>query len=205
MMRLERALQRHFTMALGVGVAVLALNLVLYFTAVSRLDRFAKTVKAQVAANRTRLTALEAEDKSATAAVGMIKNDRQVVDDLANKIFLTKGQRLVEVQNLIQGLADSRRLQSTGLNYGYGLLPEGKVTWGRRYLKVDVGTSLSGTYGDLKAFMEDLEKSPQFLVLESFNMNAGGQGAATVQGAFQISTYFIATAADEKELAGRRR
>jgi hypothetical protein len=204
-MRLERALQRHFRMALGIGAALLALNIVLYFTAVSRLDRFAKTVKTQVAENRTRLTALETEDKSATAAVGTIKNDRQVVDDLANKIFLTKGQRLVEVQNLVLGLADSRRLQTEGLAYGYGLLPEAKANWGRRYLKVDVSMNLSGSYGDLKAFMEDLERSPQFFTLESFNMNSGGQGAAMVQGAFQISTYFIATEADEKELVGRRR
>jgi hypothetical protein len=203
-MRLERALQRHFTMALGIGAALLALNLVLYFTAVSRLDRFAKTVKAQVAENRTKLAALEAEDKSATAGVSTIKNDRQVVDDLANRIFLTKGQRLVEVQNLLLGLADSRRLQIEGMSYGYGLLPAAKAGWGRRYLRVDVSMPLSGTYGDLKAFMEDLEKSPQFLILEGFNLNAGGQGAATIQGTFQISTYFIATAADEIEIAGRR-
>jgi hypothetical protein len=204
-MRLERALQRHFTMALGIGAALLALNLVLYFTAVSRLDRFAKTVKAQVSENRTKLAALEAEDKSATAGVNMIKHDRQVVDDLANKIFLTKGQRLVEVQNLLLGLADSRRLQMEGLSYSYGLLPTAQTAWGRRYLKVDVSMPLSGTYGDLKAFMEDLEKSPQFLTLESFGMNAGGQGAGTVQGSFLVSTYFVATAADEAEIAGRRR
>jgi hypothetical protein len=205
-MRLERALQRHFTMAIGIGVALLALNLVLYFTAVSRLDRFAKTVKTQVAENRTKLAALEAEDKSATVGVSTVKNDRQVVDDLANKILLTKGQRLVEVQNLLLGLADSRHLQTAGLSYGYSVLPqEAKVVWGRRYLKLDVGMPLSGTYGDLKAFMEDLERNPQFLTLESFNMNAGNQGAASVQGAFQITTYFIATAADEREIVGRRR
>ncbi len=204
-MRLERALHKHFTKALGIGAALLALNLIVYFTAVSRLDRFAKTVKAQVADNRAKLAALEAEDKTATAGVGTIKNNRQIVDDLANGVFLTKGQRLVEVQNVLLGLTDSRRLQAEAVSYAYSMQPDAKTSWGRRYLKVDVATNLTGSYLDIKSFMEDLEKNPQFLILEAFNLNASGQGAGTVQGSFQIATYFVATEADERETAGRRK
>ena len=203
-MRLERALYRHLPMALGIGAALLALNLVLYFTAVSKLDRFAKTVKTQVADNRAKLASLEKEDKAATAGVDHVKNNRQVVGDLANKILLTKGQRLVEVQNVLLGLADARRLRVDNLTYSYSLIPrQNETPWGRRYLKVDINLPTSGSYPDLKGFMEDVQKSPQFFTLTSFSMNSGGQGGTVIQGNFVVTTYFVATAADEKEIAGR--
>lgn len=202
-MRLERALYRHLPMLLGIGAAVLALNVVLYFTAVSRLDRFSKTVKAQVSENRTRLLDLEAKHKAVTAGVDHIQNNRQVVSDLADKILLTKGQRLVEVQNLLRGFADAHRLQMDTLSYSYSFLPGGaRAVGAHRYLRVDIGMPVIGSYPDIKAFMQDIQVSPQFLSITSFNLAQTGQGAVLIQGNFTVTTYFIATAADELDLGG---
>jgi Tfp pilus assembly protein PilO len=204
-MRLERALYGHLSTLLGIGAAVLALNLVLYFTAVSRLDRFSKSVKAQVSDNRTKLLALEAKDRAAAIGVERVENNRQVVSDLADKILLTKGQRLVEVQNLLRGFADSRRLQMDRLAYSYTIiLGEKGAAASRRYLKVDINMPVMGTYPDIKDFMKDIQVSPQFLSITALNLAQTAQGAAIIQGNFIVTTYFVATAADEKELAGGR-
>ena len=203
-MRLERALYRHLPTFLGIGAAVLALNVVLYFTAVSRLDRFSKTVKVQVQENRTRLLDLEANDKAVTAGVDHIQNNRQVVSDLADKILLTKGQRLVEVQNLLRGFADAHRLQMDTLSYSYSFLPaESRSAGGHRYLKVDIGMPVMGSYPDIKGFMKDIQVSPQFLSITAMRLTQSGQGAVMVQVNFTVTTYFTATAADERDLGER--
>lgn len=204
-MRLERALYGHLSTLLGIGAAVLALNLVLYFTAVAKLDRFSKSVKAQVSDNRAKLMALEAKDKAAVAGVAAVENNRQVVSDLADKVLLTKGQRLVEVQNLLRGFADARRLQTDRLAYSYTFIPgENKAAGFRRYLKVDIGMPVMGTYSDIKDFMKDIQTSPQFLSIATVDLTQSAQGSALIQGNFIITTYFVATTADELELAGGR-
>jgi Tfp pilus assembly protein PilO len=204
-MRLERALYGHLSSLLGIGAAVLALNLVLYFTAVAKLDRFSKSVKAQVSDNRAKLMALEAKDKAAVAGVAAVENNRQVVSDLADKVLLTKGQRLVEVQNLLRGFADARRLQTDRLAYSYTFIPgENKAAGFRRYLKVDIGMPVMGTYSDIKDFMKDIQTSPQFLSIATVDLTQSAQGSALIQGNFIITTYFVATTADELELAGGR-
>lgn len=203
-MRLERALYRHLPTLLGIGAAVLVLNVVLYFTAVSRLDRFSKTVKAQVTENRTRLLDLEAKHKAVTSGVDHIQNNRQVVSDLADKILLTKGQRLVEVQNLLRGFADAHRLQMDTLGYSYSFLPGGPRSAGaHRYLRVDIGMPVIGSYPDIKAFIKDIQVSPQFLSITSLNLAQTSLGTVMIQGNFTVTTYFIATAADERDLGGR--
>jgi Tfp pilus assembly protein PilO len=204
-MRLERALYGHLSTLLGIGAAVLALNLVLYFTAVSKLDRFSKSVKAQVSENRAKLMALEAKDKAAVAGVAVVENNRQVVSDLADKMLRTKGQRLVEVQNLLRGFADARRLQTDRLSYAYKFIPaENRPAGSHRYLRVDIGMPVIGTYADIKDFMKDVQVSPQFLSITSVSLTQSAQGSALIQGNFNITTYFVATAADEQELAGGR-
>jgi Tfp pilus assembly protein PilO len=202
-MRLERALYGHLSTLLAIGAAVLALNIVLYFTAVSKLDRYSKSVKARVSDNRSKLLALEAKDRAAAAGVAIVENNRQVVTDLADKILLTKGQRLVEVQNLLRGFVDANRLQMDRLAYSYTFLPAEKGAVGaHRYLKVDIGMPVIGTYPDIKGFMKDVQISPQFLSITAVNLTQSAQGSALIQGNFTVTTYFIATAADESELAG---
>lgn len=203
-MRLERALHRHLPKLLVIGAALLALNVVIYFTAVAKLDRFSKAVKVKVQENRTLLLDIEAKDKAVTAGVDRIQNNRKVVSDLADKILLTKGQRLVEVQNLLRGFADARRLQMDNLAYSYSIFPkEGRSAGGHRYLRVDIGMPVMGTYPDIKDFMKDIQVSPQFFAITAMSLSQSGQGAVMIQGAFTVTTYFIATAADERDLGGR--
>ena len=191
-------------MLLGIGAALFALNVVVYFTAVAKLDRFSKAVKAQVQENRTKLLDLEAKDKAITAGVDHIQNNRQVVSDLADKILLTKGQRLVEVQNLLRGFADARRLQMDTLTYSYAILPGGGHFAGaHKYLKVDIGLPVTGSYPDIKDFMKDIQVSPQFLSITAMSLTQSGQSAVMIQGNFTVTTYFIATAGDERALGGR--
>jgi len=203
-MRLERALYRHLPMLLGIGAAALALNVVVYFTAVAKLDRFSKTVKVQVQENRTKLLDLEAKDKAVSTGVDRIQNNRRVVSDLADKVLLTKGQRLVEVQNLLRGFADAHRLQMDTLSYSYSFFPkEGRSAGAHRYLRVDIGMPVMGTYPDIKDFMKDIQVSPQFLSITAMSLTQSGQGAVMIQGNFTVTTYFIATAGDERDLGGR--
>ncbi len=199
-MRLERTVYKNLPLILGGGLAVVALNLVLYFTAVSRLDHFAKTVKATVAENRTKIAEMVARDKDVTAGVEDVKTDRQVVGDLTGKVLLTKGQRLVEVQKALLSFANARNLKLDSFSYGYSLFPgDDRAAWGHRYLKVSIGLAVTGPYQELKGFLQDIQDSPQFLIVSDMNLNTSSQGSALIQGTFTVDTYFVATEQDVKD------
>ncbi len=199
-MRLEHTVYKNLPLILGVGLALVVLNLVMYFTAVSRLDHFAKTVKASVEGNRAKISQMEARDKTVTAGVEDVKTDRQVVGDLTGKVLLTKGQRLVEVQKALLSFADARNLKLDSFSYGYSLFPgDTRAAWGRRYLKVSITLAVTGPYQELKGFLQDIQDSPQFLIVSDMNLNTSSQGSALIQGTFTVETYFVATEQDVKD------
>ncbi len=201
-MRLEQAVFRHLPTILIAGAVAVALNLVLYFTAVSRLDRFTRSVKAEVKANEVQIEHLEARDREVSTGVDHIKTNKQVVDDLTGNILLTKGQRLVEVQKAVAALAEAHHLQLDAIGYSYVVHPaDQKTPWGHRFLEVGISVPVSGPYQELKGFMRDIQENPQFLSISSLNLAASAQGAALIQANLALVTYFVATEQDLKELA----
>ena len=201
-MRLEQAVFRHLPTILIAGAVAVALNLVLYFTAVSRLDRFTRSVKAEVKANQAQIEQLEARDREVSTGVDHVRANKQVVDDLTGKILLTKGQRLVEVQKTLAALAEAHRLQLDTIGYSYSIYPtDQKMAWGHRFLEVGIAVPVSGPYQELKGFMRDIQDSPQFLSITSLNLAASSQGAALIQTNLALVTYFVATEQDIRDLA----
>ena len=206
-MRLEQAVFRHLPTILTGGAVAVALNLVVYFTAVSRLDRFTQSVKAEVKANQTQIEQLEARDREVTKGVDHIKTNKQVVDDLTGKILLTKGQRLVEVQKAVAAMAEAHHLQLDAIGYSYAIYPaDRKMAWGHRFLEVGISVPVSGPYQELKGFMRDIQENPQFLSISSLSLAASSQGTALIQANLALVTYFVATEQDIKDVAvkGRR-
>jgi len=204
-LNLDGLIQKKLALVLGVLAGVVAVNLAVYFLAVSNLDKHTKSTRAKVAQLREQVRDLEKQDKEISGTVSRIRTDRQVVDDLAGKVLTTRAQRLVTVQTELQKLLEDHRLQADSINYLYETYPTQETSWGRRYLKVGMVVPLSGAYQDIKGFIKEAQASPQFFLLESVNLSSGSQGGTMLRMNLMLSTYFVATDQDLQEQGPRGR
>lgn len=196
-MRLERFIYRRFALLVSICLAIVAVNLALYFTAISRLDRFSRDTKTKVADNRVKLREAEKRNKAISASVENVRVDRQVVGDLADKILMTRGQRMVMVQKELESLIQKNQLTMDNVGYSYAVLPRNeKANWGHRYVKLDMQVPLSGTYPQLKRLLQDLQESPSFLLVDAIGLSSGSQGGLQLRLNLSVSTYFVATDSD---------
>lgn len=193
-MRLEQFIFRRLP-ALLVGCLVLAgINIALYFTAVSRLDKFSKATRDKVESNRTHLLEMEKKSKEVSSGVKAITVDRQVVGDLSDKVLRTKEQRLVEAQNALQDLIHANGMTMASVSYAYAAVPPGEhPSWSHQYTKVTLQVPLTGTYPQIKGLIWDLQQSPQFFVVEALGLSSGSQGAAEIRINLVVSTLFMST------------
>ncbi len=198
-MNIERFILKRLALILGIGAGVVFLNLAVYFFGVSRLDQFARDVKGKVTANRRILK--ESEDRSQTLAssVERVRTDKKVIGDLSDKVFETRHKRLVTVQTEIQHLIDSNNLQMQTISYGYKLFPDrkDKADWGHRYFRVSMDIPLTGTYPEIKKFIQDLQASPQFFLIDELSLSSSAQGGVQLKINLAVSTYFMSTGEEE--------
>lgn len=196
-MKLEHVLQRRLRVLLLAGAGLAVLNAVIYFTAVSKLDRFARDTKEKVEANRAKLVELEAKRDKLSASVDGVRQDRRVIDDLTGKILRTRAQRLVEMQEELHKLAAQNQVALDAVSYSYTLVPSAdKAVWGHQFLRVGMQLPLSGTYQQVKSLIRDLQASPQFFILESIALTSDSQGGVILHFNLALSTYFVAEKSD---------
>ncbi len=191
-MRLEQFLYRRLPALLAGCLILAAVNVALYVTAVSRLDRFSRSTKDKVEKNRTRLQEMEKKSKEVSSAVKAISADRQVVGDLASKVLMTREQRLVGAQRALQELIGSNGLSMESVGYSYAPVPPGDGSgWGRRYTKVTMQIPLTGVYPHIKGLIWDLQQSPEFFVVEALALSSSGaQGGTDIRVNLTVSTLF---------------
>lgn len=202
-MRLERFIYRKFVLLVSVCLAIVVVNLVLYFTAIARLDKFSRDTKARILDNRTKLRSAEKRNKAISASVENVRVDRQVVSDLADKIMMTRAQRMVQVQKELAFLIQKNQLAMEKISYSYSILPSNlKTSWGHKYIRLDMTVPLSGTYPQLKALLKDLQESPQFFLVGTVGLSSGNQGGLQLRLNLNVSTYFVATDSDLSDAEG---
>ncbi len=198
-MNIERFVLKRLTLILGIGAGVIFLNLVVYLFGVSRLDQFARDVKGKVTTNRRVLKESEDRSKTLSSSVERVRTDKKVIGDLSDKVFETRHKRLVTVQTEIQNLIDTNNLQMQTISYGYKMSPdrEDKADWGHRYLRVSMQIPLTGTYPAIKKFIQDLQASPQFFLIDELSLSSSAQGGVQLKINLAVSTYFMATGEEE--------
>jgi Tfp pilus assembly protein PilO len=201
---LEAVLRKKLPLLLSVSLGLLAVNLAVYFLGVSRLGKHTQTTQAKVAAVREQLLEVEKQRAETTSTVGRVRTDKQVVEELTGKVFMTRGERVVAMQTELLKLGEASRLQMDIIAYTYTLVPEVEKRWERQYLKMGIQFTVSGSYQDIKGFIEALQESPQFFIVEGVTLSSDSQSAALLRVGISLSTYFVATGQDLTTGSGGR-
>lgn len=192
----EAIIRKNLALILGVSLGMVAVNLVVYFLAVARLDKHTKTMQGRVAAVREQLQQMERQRGDTTSSVSRVRTDKQVVENLTTKILQTRAERVVAMQTEILKLVEANHLKADNIGYSYAFFPAEGKHWERGYLKMGIQLPLSGSYQDIKGLLQSLQDSPQFFIVEAIGLSADSQSAAILRVGITLSTYFVATPED---------
>ena len=167
-----------------------ALLLVVLNLAVLSTYRFLLAGQTQIQAGRTerrqaRVAELEAERRLLDATVTEAKRNRDLVDRLYSEWLTPESERLTAVIAEVKRLAEVAGVEYSSFSYPDQLLQdEGLV-------KRSLVFSVQGTYLELRSFINLIEVSDLFLMLESVRLTGGSREGPQVRVSMTVSTLFV--------------
>ena len=166
------------------GIAALV-NLGVFALVVYPLSLKVAVSERRGAAARAQLQAAERDERSTRAALSRAEQantdlGRFYRDTLPSSV---EGARRMSYAKLAS-LADRHELVVERRSYDRDLAYRGRLQ------KLKIGMTLSGEYRDIRAFLHELEASPEFIVIEDVSLKEGVRPGAPLSLSVQLATYF---------------
>ena len=167
-----------------------ALILVVLNLGVLSTYRFLLAGQAQIQAGRVerrqaRVAELEAERLVLEETVTDVKRNRELVDRLYEGWLTPESERLTAVIGEVRGLAQAAGVEYSSFSYPDQLLEEEAL------VKRSLIFTVEGTYLELRSFINLIEVSDLFLILESVRLTGGSREGPQVRVSVTVSTLFV--------------
>ena len=161
-----------------------SLNLVLYLALnLPRMHREAVEAK--------RVGAVTQDLSSLSRRVGLMKDldsrygtESRKIDTFFNDVLGTKEARMIQIQREVRSIAGSFGLDPETINYQKELLDKVAL------VKFQINVPLVGDYRNLRQFINKIENSENFLIIDSVSLGGAKDGGALLDLNIQLSTYF---------------
>ena len=166
--------------------AVALLNLVLYLTL--NLPRMRKE-----SVEASRVAGVTQNLGEVSRRVGLMKDlDRRYesengkVNTFFNEVLATKDTRMIEIQREVRSIAAGLGMDPETIAYS----PELEESVG--LIRFGISVPLSGDYRNLRQFINRIENSKNFLIIDAVTLGGARDGGALLDLNIQLSTFFYA-------------
>ena len=188
---------RRIVMLLG---ALTALNVVFYVGLVQpKVREYQTLTEAREPLGKLSERRKQVEEHEAfRQAVGQAESDLR---DLREDILSTRNQRLVEVEEELERLCSQFGIDLNEVGFDNDLLLDEELD---RFV---MNVPLEGNYASLRKFLQAVENSDEFLVVERVSRARGKEGGRTLSLSINLVTYFVAPediVARKRDLERRR-
>ncbi len=190
----DRLIRKGFVKAVVSAVAVLALNVLVYFFGIARLGAVTALQKNEIEANNRKIAEMQAQRDAAAEKASIYKQGSKVLETLGKDYFKTRAERFAELQKDLQKLLEANGLTNDSMAYTYGQEPKDsqKSAWRHDYVTVQIPLAVSGSYPQVKKFISDLQASPQFYIINDIGLSTSTQGAVLLNARIAVTTLFLA-------------
>jgi Tfp pilus assembly protein PilO len=167
------------------ALVLVVLNLVFLSTYRFLLAGQAQLRAARVERAEKELLDLEADRAALEDVVERANLNRERVDEFYARWVASESERLTQVISEVKNLAQRAGVEASTFHYpeedleDYGLL--------RR----SIAFSVNGSYAQLRQFINFVEVSDHFLMLEDVRLNEVGQGDSTIRVQLSVSSLFL--------------
>jgi Tfp pilus assembly protein PilO len=124
---------------------------------------------------------------------------KQDLTSLNDDILATRERRLVEVQQEVAALCEEFGIAYNSVNYSNSMLPEVGLD------RLGMNVPLEGNYGSLRKFLQAVERSSRFLLVEKVSLSKGKQGGKLLSLNISMATYFYLSDESMELAAAERR
>jgi Tfp pilus assembly protein PilO len=175
--------RKRLLVALG---AVLALNAAAYlaFTLPRSMQQRSRGSRVKIA--REEVERERERQRSMKARYDLVTANARDTNDFYQRRIGSRGSALVPLLREVEALARGRGLRAGSQTFSY------EPVKGAPLDRFQVEMPVRGTYRQLVEFVEELERSDQFITLEEINVRASESGEAELQ--MVLSCYFRSTA-----------
>lgn len=175
----------------AVILAWLGLNLVFAFAVnIPRASEVA-TLSADVQHLSREIQKKTADIDRLRPAHGRVLRGRSNLEVFYDEVLSTKQERLIEFQREIREIAQKYSINMEAISYPREVLAN-KVT------KLGAAMPLTGSYENLRSFLETIERSENFIIIESIQLSNSKEGGVILSLTIVLSTYFVDPDAPEK-------
>jgi Tfp pilus assembly protein PilO len=167
------------------ALVLVVLNLVFLSTYRFLLAGQAQLRAARIERAEKELLDFEADRAALEDLVERANLNRERVDEFYARWVASEAERLTQVIAEVKNLAQRAGVKASSFNYpeedleDYGLL------------RFSIAFSVEGSYAQLRQFINFVEVSDHFLMLEDVRMNEVGEGDSTIRVQLRISSLFL--------------
>jgi Tfp pilus assembly protein PilO len=180
----RRAAAEHRRLLIGLGVAVL-LNAVVYVAVVSPLsDRVANVTESERTAEQS-LSQARVEHNEASGVLTGKSRAAAELTTFYNEVLprdLAGARRLTYLR--LAQLAREADLEYRRATYAPVVESDSTLT------RLQIQLILEGTYADMRAFIYQLETSPEFVVIDNVQLAEGADDGGSLVVTLDLSTYY---------------
>jgi len=127
-----------------------------------------------------------------------VMDGRTSLERFYSDVLSTKQERLIGFQKEIRGIAQRFNINMDTISYP-------REEFANKVAKFSATMPLTGSYENLREFIDTIENSQQFIVIESIQLANSKEGGVILSLGIQLSTYFVDPEIKEKDLPGGER
>lgn len=166
------------------ALAFLAANLLLLSAYRLVLAGQAQLSSSRVERSQSELVRLAAERQRLTASTERLRASREEIDRFYSERLSSENVRLTRILAEVRALATRSGLEPTSVNYGKEEID------GHGLLRRSIDFSVEGSYLEFRRFVNLLELSDSFLVLERVGLRGSDEGGTDLRITVGVSTLF---------------
>lgn len=122
---------------------------------------------------------------------GRVLRGRSNLEVFYNDVLSTKQERLISFQRELREIAQKYNINMEAISYP-------RETLANKVTKLSASMPLAGSYENLRSFLETIERSENFIVIESIQLSNSKEGGVILSLTIVLSTYFVDPDAPEK-------
>lgn len=191
---MDNLIRKGFVKAAVAALAVLVLNILVYFFGIARLGSVTASQKREIETNSQKIKELESQRDAASEKASVYRQGSKALSTLGSDYFKTRAERFALLQKDLQKILEANGLSNDNIAYTYEQEPKDteKAAWRHAYVTVQIPLAVSGSYPQVKKLIADLEASPQFYVVEDVSLATSTQGAVLLNARLILRTLFLA-------------
>jgi Tfp pilus assembly protein PilO len=166
-----------------IGALVIAVNLVLLILLVLPQNEKISQLQTNFSQQRNSIREQQKENQDLQQRFAALQKAEQDLKVIYKEVLSDKKVGVPEIRQELEDVAGSLSVNRADVDYQYDLLPE----YGLRHFTLSV--PVEGAYSDIRRFINAIERSPHFLILDRVNLSSDSKPGDNLRLSFQLSTY----------------